>query len=231
MAFWGRVRKSNGLYRICHRHAEIGPVRSSFGDEAGGGMCVLRTWGLWAAAILFACILAGNPAQAQTALCPASFPGQPGILFQGSSCTNNVTGAYSNAALASQSLGELSETSTQDATRTTMASVAERRTTEQQSCPAGTTRVAGECVPSAASRFAADAPDAIALLALAQSLTMVPARPLAPDQPHWAVWAQGYGDYEQRSGQSPGPSAAGFSALALSANSTMWTGGMMGGAD
>jgi hypothetical protein len=131
----------------------------------------------------------------------------------------------------SQSLGELSETSTEDATRTAMASVSERRATEQQSCPAGTTRVAGECVPSAASRFAADPPNAIALLALAQSLTMVPVRPLAPDPPHWAVWAQGYGDYEQRSGQSRGPSASGFSALALTANSTMWTGGMLGGAD
>jgi hypothetical protein len=192
-------------------------------------MCLLRAWVLWALAILLTCILAGCPAQAQNALCPTSFPGQPGIVFQGSSCTNNVTGAYSNAALASQSLGELSESSTQDATKTAMASISERRATEQQSCPAGQTRVAGECVPAAASRFAADPPDAVALLALAQSLTMVPAQPLAPDPPHWAVWAQSYGDYERRSGQSPGPS--GFSALSLSADSTTWTGGMLGGVD
>jgi hypothetical protein len=67
------------------------------------------------------------------------------------------------------------------------------------------------------------------LFALAPSLTIVAAQPLAPDPPHWAVWAQGYGDYERQSGQSPGLGE--FSVLALSANSTTWTGGMLGGAD
>src|SRR5579864_4329684 len=96
---------------------------------------------LWAAAFLLARLLFAESAQAQSGLCPTSFPGQAGISFQGSSCTNNVTGAYSNAALASQSLGELSESSTESATRTTMASVAERRTNEQQSCGNGMIRV------------------------------------------------------------------------------------------
>jgi hypothetical protein len=180
-------------------------------------------------------ILAGYPAHAQSALCPTSFPGQAGILFQASSCANGITGAYSNAALASQSLGELSESSTQQATRTAMASVSERRATEQQSCPGGYTRVAGECVPAAASRFAPDPPDAIAaamppsLLAMAASLSLAAAQPPAPNPPRWAVWAQGYGEYERRSGQSPGLGE--FSDLALGANSTTWTGGMLGGAD
>ena len=152
-----------------------------------------------------------------------------------SSCTNGLAGAYSNAALASQSLGELSESSTEQATRTALASISERRAREQQKCPDGYTRVADECVPAAVSRFAADPPDAIAaamppsLLAMAASLSMAAAQPPAPDPPHWAVWAQGYGDYERRSGQSPGLGE--FSVLALGADSTTWTGGMLGGAD
>jgi hypothetical protein len=206
-------------------------------------MCLLRAWGLWPATILLTSILAWSPAHAQNALCPPSFPGpgptgiQGGVTFQASSCTNGTPGggAYSNTALASQSLGELSESSTEQATRSALASISERRASEQQKCPDGYTRVADECVPVAVSRFAADPPDAIAaamppsLLAMAASLSMAAAQPPAPDPPHWAVWAQGYGDYERRSGQSPGLGQ--FSVLALGADSTTWTGGMLGGAD
>jgi hypothetical protein len=77
---------------------------------------MMRSGGFLAAAVLLAGSLVGSPAFAQSALCPTSFPGQKGIIFQASSCTNSVTGAYSNAALASQSLGELAESSTLDAT-------------------------------------------------------------------------------------------------------------------
>jgi len=116
-----------------------------------------------------------------------------------------------------------------------MASISLRRAAEQQSCPAGYIQVAGTCVLAAASRFAADPPDAIAmampesLLGLAPPLTTSSAKPLVPDPPHWAVWAQAYGDYEGQSGQSPGLGE--FSVLALHADSTAWTGGMLGGAD
>jgi autotransporter-like protein len=177
-----------------------------------------------------------SPAQAQKALCPANVPagapGQPGIFFDGGECTNGTTGAYSNAALASQSLGELSQSSTQDATRATMASISQRRTTEQQDCPAGSTRVNGACVPTAVSRFAAEPSDATVpdeLLAFAPRVTKaLPYRP-APEAPHMAVWAQAYGNYERLSGRGTGLGE--FSILALNVESTTRSGGVLGGAD
>ena len=191
--------------------------------------------GWWAAAVMAAGLCLGSPAQAQRALCPTSIPGQPGIAFEGSSCTNGITGAYSNAALASQSLGELSQSSTQDSTKATMASISERRASEQQGCPAGSSRVNGVCVPTTtASRFAAEPPDATfaampdALLGYAPRLTKAPPAAL-PDTPHWAVWANAYGSYERLSGRSPGLGE--FSVLALTVNSTSWTGGVLGGVD
>jgi hypothetical protein len=203
---------------------------------SGGMMYLLRAGGLWAAAILLVGTLSGNPTQAQNALCPTSFPGQTNISFQGSSCTNGRTGAYSNAALASQSLGELSQSSSQEATKATMASVSERRAIEQQSCPDGFIRTNGTCtLAGTASRFAAEPPDATAM-AIPKSLLAFAAPPMkAPvkrpviEPPHWAVWAQAYGAYERLSGQSPGLGE--FSVLALNVNSTTWTGGVLGGAD
>jgi hypothetical protein len=177
-----------------------------------------------------------SPAQAQKALCPASAPagapGQPGIFFEGGECTNGTTGAYSNAALASQSLGELSQSSTQDATRATMASISQRRTSEQQDCPAGSTRVNGACVPTAASRFAAEPSDATVpdeLLAFAPRVTKALAYRPVPEPPHMAVWAQAYGNYERLSGRGTGLGE--FSILALNAESTTRGGGVLGGAD
>ena len=192
---------------------------------------------LAAAAVLLAASLFGSPAHAQRALCPTSFPGQNDIVFQGSSCTNAVTGAYSNAALASQSLGELSELSSQDATNAAMASISDRRTAEEQRCPDGFTRVNGACQPEiSVSRFAPEAsPDAAwmstptALQAFEQMKTALAEAPLAEPTTRWAVWAQTYGDYERLTGQSPGLGE--FSVLALDARSTTWTGGVLGGVD
>lgn len=195
--------------------------------------------GVWTAAVVLAGIIFASPAQAQKALCPGSAPagapGQPGIFFEGGECTNGTTGAYSNAALASQSLGELSQSSTQDATRATMASISQRRTSEQQDCPAGTSRINGACVPTAASRFAAE-PDATlaampdSLLAFSPRLTKaVPYRPVLQEAPRMAVWAQAYGNYERLSGRGTGLGE--FSILALNVESTTRGGGVLGGAD
>jgi hypothetical protein len=196
---------------------------------------MFRLAGLLAAVLLAGCGFVGG-AQAQSALCPTSFPGQTGIVFQGSSCTNSITGAYSNAALASQSLGELSESTTQDATKATMASISQRRNAEEQACPAGQTRVNGTCVPATSvSRFAPEQPDGTAaampdeLLAFAPSLTKAVTQPLVAEQPHWAVWGQAYGDYERQTGQSPGLGE--FSVLSLSVASTTLSSGLLGGAD
>jgi hypothetical protein len=198
----------------------------------------LRAWVLTTAFLATGFIFAG-PAQAQKALCPATAPagapGQPGIFFEGGECTNGTTGAYSNAALASQSLGELSQSSTQDATRATMASVSERRVSEQQSCPAGSIRVNGVCTPaSEISRFAAEPQDTLAaapdsLLAFAPRVTKAPVLRPVPDAPHMAVWAQAYGNYERLTGRGTGFGE--FSILALNVESTTRGGGVLGGAD
>jgi hypothetical protein len=194
----------------------------------------LRGGGLFAGAVLLAGNLVGSPAPAQNALCPTSFPGQTGIGFQASSCTNGITGAYSNAALASQSLGEFSQSSTQDATKATMASISNRRTTEEQRCPDGSMRVGGICRP-VASRFAEEPASGgawmsmpAALLAFSPLKPASAAEPVAPG-PRMAVWTQAYGDYERLTGKSPGLGE--FSVMALSVKSTNWSGGVLGGAD
>src|SRR4051812_8398770 len=171
--------------------------------------------GVLTATVLAAAIGFAEPAHAQKALCPATAPagapGQPGIFFELGECTNGTTGAYSNAALASQSLGELSQSSTQDATRATMASISQRRTSEQQDCPAGSIRANGVCTPVAnVARFAAEPaeptlagfPDS--LLAYAPRVTKALAYAPAPEPPHMAVWAQAYGNYERLSGRGTG---------------------------
>jgi hypothetical protein len=167
---------------------------------------------------------------------PHELSGQAGIAFQGSSCTNNVTGAYSNAALASQSLGELSESSTESATRTTMSSIAGRRADEQQHCGDGMILVNRTCVPAPSrSRFASEPSNMTAIAMPDALLSFAPRLPKAivkappPDAPHWAVWTQAYGNYERQSGQSPGLGE--FSTLALTVNSTSSSGGVLAGAD
>lgn len=197
----------------------------------------MRWRGLLAAAVLLAASVVGSPARAQSALCPTSFPGQTGIIFQGSSCTNNVTGAYSNAALASQSLGELSELSTLDATKATMASISDRRATEAQRCADGFTRVNGVCQPEAsASRFAPEPPSNATWMSMpTELLAFDPMKPILAKAPEAeptarvAVWTQACGDYQRATGQSPGLGE--FSVLALNVTSTTWTGGVLGGLD
>jgi hypothetical protein len=199
-------------------------------------MSLLRRGGLFAGAVLLVGSLVGSPALAQSALCPTSFPGQTQIIFQGSSCTNGVTGAYSNTALVSQSLGEVSQSSTQDATKATMASVSDRRTAEEQRCPGGFTRVNGTCQPTgSASRFAPEPPDPTlmsmptAVLAFDSPKRAFANAPKAEPAARVAVWAQAYGDYERRTGNSPGLGE--FSVLALNVTSTTWSGGVLGGVD
>src|SRR4051812_937858 len=198
----------------------------------------LRAW-ILTVGVMAAAVAGAHPAVAQKALCPAvapaGAPGQPGIFFEGGECTNGTTGAYSNAALASQSLGELSQSSTQDATRATMASISERRVSEQQSCPAGSIRVNGVCTAaSEISRFAAEPQNSLAaapdsLLAFAPRVNKAPVYRPAPDAPHMGVWAQAYGNYERLSGRGTGVGE--FSILALNVESTTRGGGVLGGAD
>lgn len=199
-------------------------------------MYLPRAGGFCAAAVLLTVILlGGGQARAQNALCPSSFANQAGITFQGSSCTNGNIGAYSNAALISQSLGELASSSTEDATKAAMASISGRRAVEQQRCPEGFEFVAGSCIPMRmVSPFSAE-PDATAapmpysLLALAPRLKAPRLKQPVAEPPHWAAWAQAYGDYYRQSGQAPGLGE--FSDLALNVTSKTWTGGVLAGVD
>jgi hypothetical protein len=213
-------------------------------DDANNVRCaVFLRWrtrglrGLFVAVVLLAAAIVGTPAHAQNALCPTSAGGTPGIMFQGSTCTNSSgsTGAYSNAALASESLSQFTQGSSQDTTKATMSAVSDRRAAETERCPDGFTRVNGICVPAtSAARFVPEATDPTLASMPAVLMAFAPASPLLTKAPvaepaHWAFWTQGYGEYTQLSGQSPGLGE--FSTLSLNVKSTSWAGGVLSGAD
>src|SRR5271155_1983535 len=64
--------------------------------------------------------------------CPTSAGTQTGIALKGGFCTNGATGALSTAALSSQSLSEVTETTTQQSTTSTLKAVENRRNEEAQ---------------------------------------------------------------------------------------------------
>lgn len=172
------------------------------------------------AAALALVVFAGN-AQAQI-FCPAAVAGQAGIALQNGTCTNGTTGAFSNATLASQALSDLSQSTTQETTRTATNAIVDRRQTETDRCPDGTERIGGVCRrPAAVEAAPAAAP--------AQPSSAEPARrparraqrerravpvatpvraPVYKAQPlpvieqgvRVAAWARVFGDYERRSG-------------------------------
>jgi hypothetical protein len=200
------------------------------------------------AVALSAAAFAGGSARAQNVFCPTSFGTQSGIHFDVNECTNGNTGAYSNAALAAQALTDLSQSSTQDSTKAAMAGVASRRTAEQEGCPDGFTRIAGECRRSTAQAtpFAAE-PKSLsgawrALPAEFQAASFpvqayaasdrMPVKAFAPPPPRtlFGSWIQIYGEYERRTGRGFGPGEE-FSVLALDAKSTAKSTGVVGGVD
>jgi hypothetical protein len=175
-------------------------------------------------------LVLGHPAEvrAQTAFCPS------GTTLQSGLCTNapdqlNPTGAFSGAALASQALSELSETTTQESVGKALKSIATRRDEEEQRCAEGFSRVDGTCRRNplpvsevAASGIPTGLPEEGALKktkktravavsherAIAPTPRIVrlvpPSPPLfagVPVEPavRFAGWTQIYGDYEKRS--------------------------------
>src|SRR5256885_6602486 len=90
--------------------------------------------------------------------CPTAIPSPGAVALAGGNCTNGNTGAFSNAALGSQALSDLAQSSTQATTDVATKALAERRDVEQQRCPAGTRRVAGACEPISTSRREEDEP-------------------------------------------------------------------------
>src|SRR5215468_989795 len=74
-------------------------------------------------------------AQTQTIFCPATISGNSGtspVFLSNGSCTNGQEGAFSGAALASQALSELSQTTTQTNTKEIGKAIVERREQERE---------------------------------------------------------------------------------------------------
>src|ERR1700732_77866 len=152
-------------------------------------------------------------------------------------CTNQGAGldpsAFSGAALASQALSELSQTTTQETSRTTVSKIIDRREQEEQRCAEGFSRVDGTCErnpppvreeeaavepepgPPPSHKFKkAKTPKAAAILPHEEPLParkIVRRKPLAPIPPplpiepaiRFAAWTQVYGDYERRNASGP----------------------------
>ena len=168
-----------------------------------------------------------TPARAQSALCPAGIAGQTGFALSNGTCTNGFTGAFSGAALATQSLSDLSQSATQETVRNTTSAIATRREEEIQRCPDGFSRVNGTCerikpvaAPAASHPVAAPV---IAARPVAKPVAgaRLPRRPVVSRRPapapvetmapppvvfpapiyqsRFGAWAQGFGNTEDRS--------------------------------
>jgi hypothetical protein len=186
-----------------------------------------------AAACLLVCV-DGASAQAQglvqSAFCPTVANSQTGIALQNGTCTNGTTGAFSNAALASQALSDLAQSSTQQTSEVARSSLETRRQTEQERCPDGFERVNGACQriataeppppPATPSTTpASPAPQRETPRRTRRTETPSPAAPSprvavrprpilkAPPPPveaptRYTGWFQAYGDFERRTGTS-----------------------------
>jgi Autotransporter beta-domain len=168
-------------------------------------------------------------AQTQTIFCPAFFtgpnlPGQPVFLSNGS-CTNGSEGAFSGAALASQALSELSQTSTQTTTREIGKAIVERREQERERMrrPVRPAREVPREKPTPAEVVRKEPPPP----------------PIEPAR--FGTWTQVFGDYQKRDAAGPGvlncclvnsiPFGGNQPNLALNIDSRTSTVGVVWGAD
>ena len=105
-----------------------------------------------AAGILAVSLTGGGRATAQGVFCPASILGQSASPSAGT-CTNaSGVGAFSGAALGSQALSDLTQSTTQEITDTAIGAISERRAHEAAACEPGLVRVDGVCQPAAAEK-------------------------------------------------------------------------------
>jgi hypothetical protein len=191
----------------------------------------LRTIFFIGAVALSAGSTAGTPAGAQSFFCPTTIAGLTGIHFAVNECTNGNTGAYSNATLAAQAVSDLSQSSTQDATKATMTGLSNRRAAEQNRCPEGYSRIGGVCQRDTiqAMPFAAESPLRGALLPAELQAAAPRLQVSAAERMPVATWVELHGDYELRTGRGQGSGE--FGRLALDARSTTRSGGLVGGVD
>jgi hypothetical protein len=122
---------------------------------AEGRSVVIEHLAIAAAVLVFGLY---RPAQAQSIFCPSAIPQQSGIGLSAGTCTNGTTGAFSNAALASEALSDLAQSTTQQASVTVGEALRVRRQTELERCPEGFERVNGMCQRIAAAEPVTVAP-------------------------------------------------------------------------
>jgi Autotransporter beta-domain len=147
--------------------------------------------------------------RSQTIFCPATFSGAPVALVNGS-CTDRLDGAFSGAAVASQALSELTQTTTQVTTKEIGKAVVERRQQERERCPAGFSRVDGACQPRRrpVSEPARAVPREKPTPAAVRRKEPPPPPALLPlpiePAVRFGTWTQVYGDYQTRDAAGPG---------------------------
>src|SRR6516164_5494930 len=136
----------------------------------------------------------GCPAEvrAQTIFCPATFGSGPGqgqpLFLSNGSCTNGSDGAFSGAALASQALSELSQTTTQTNTKEIGKAIVERREQERERVrrPVRPAREVPREKPKPAEVVSKEPPPP----------------PIEPVR--FGTWTQVFGDYQKRDAAGPG---------------------------
>jgi Autotransporter beta-domain len=131
-------------------------------------------------------------AQTQTIFCPATFGSGPGqgqaVFLSNGSCTNGSDGAFSGAALASQALSELSQTTTQTNTKEIGKAIVERREQERERMrrPVRPAREVPREKPTPAEVVRKEPPPP----------------PIEPGR--FGTWIQVFGDYQKRDAAGPG---------------------------
>ena len=135
-------------------------------------------------------VVSSTSANAQAVFCP------PGFSLVGGFCTNGTTGAFSSSALSSQVIGAVQQSTAQQSADATVEAVSARRVTETERCPDGMDRVNGVC-----RRPVTAAPRKRATVKRGPTPEPVFRAEPAPviAQSRFAIWGQGFGDYESRS--------------------------------
>jgi hypothetical protein len=157
-----------------------------------------------------------GPAAAQSIFCPTAGTIVPGTVVAGN-CSFTATApsggvgtaaGFTVAALASEGLNDIVQAST----TTSLAAVRERRLQEAEQCPEGFERSAGECrritrpqAPAARPiTVTRTRPAAPAAAPRPEGYVKAPPIPYVAPGPTYAIWTQGFVDYERRSNLSPG---------------------------
>jgi hypothetical protein len=104
-------------------------------------------------AFLGAILVSGESARAQSVFCPASVPSAPppvtsvpNVRQISGNCTNpTIAGAASGSALASQAIGDLAGSATNQGTSLARKAIEDRRETSPEACPSGEILVDGIC--------------------------------------------------------------------------------------